>query len=197
MDRIYEQEATLDPRQMDLESVYIDQVGHGMALYAGHRYMRGSGFFGRLLKSGLVPLVSRIIPYLKSAALPAVSSFTRDIADGMSVKEAGKRTLKRSAAHVLDEVSEKLKQDGGGIITGKKIKGRRPFRDPKPLFPVNSEPKPETKPKSKLKVKRQFSEEHKRKLRINLEKANRTRFAKFLNDHPSPKRTTSKLFKDV
>ena len=100
---------------VDFRKVYLAQTCRGVATYGGYRYMKGKGFFGRLLTSGIMPLVSKILPFLKDAADSAVTSFARDIADGRNLKEAGKRTLKRSAANVLDKVSSKLKQEGQGI----------------------------------------------------------------------------------
>ena len=111
----------------DIEDFLTSQAGSGVATYGGFRYhqpIRGSGFFGRLIKGGLMPIIRSIMPYLGGKAASAVSDFASNLKEGQSFKTAAKRTLKRGVAGMAKDLSDRLGQDGNGVRRRrKKTKG--------------------------------------------------------------------------
>lgn len=103
----------------DYRSYYKSQSGDGVGqVYTGYQFQgqRGGGWFGRIIKGGIMPVLSKILPYLGSKAVDAYKEMVQDFQSGKDLKEIGKRQLKRSAASVARDVAEKLsKQTGSGI----------------------------------------------------------------------------------
>lgn len=97
---------------------YANQGGEGIgAFYSGYAYpQRGGGFFGRILKGGILPLLQRILPYLGEKAVDAYQGMVSDYRQGKTIKEVGKRGIRRTAATVARDIAEKLNpQEGSGI----------------------------------------------------------------------------------
>lgn len=128
MDNAYVREATARPVTRSMTAAYLAQAGGSISPYVGNRYMKGNGFFGRILKSGIMPLINKVIPYLSRAAMPTVQNFAQNIADGQTLGQAGKRSLKKATSHILDDVSSSLKQDGSGIIGRNRKKAKEVLR---------------------------------------------------------------------
>lgn len=103
----------------DYKSYYKQQSGDGVGpIYAGYRWQgqRGAGWFGRVIKGGIVPLLSKILPYLGSKAVEAYQGMAQDFQSGRTdLKEIGKRQLRRSGAAIARDVASKLEQTGSGI----------------------------------------------------------------------------------
>ena len=197
MDQAYLRDAMDRPVTRSMTAAYQAQAGGSISPYSGMRYMKGSGFFGRILKSGVMPLINKVIPYISRAVMPTIQSFAQNMVDGQSFKEAGKRSLKKGASHILDDVSGSL-QDGSGIIgrikrqkkkmsrkcktisaTGKRRKGRKRLKRGKRSESTASKvsSKRKTSSTSRKKSKRTISPEHRRRLLAQLEKARKVRKA--------------------
>lgn len=86
---------------------------------------RGNGFFGRIIKGSLAPIIRSVLPYLKDLALDGVGGLVSDLKEGMNMKDAAKSQLKRSASTVAEDMASTIKrkfaQTGSGIR--KKQKG--------------------------------------------------------------------------
>lgn len=215
MNNIYKMDASQRRHDLDLTKFYTAQTGMGISTYGGYRYMKGSGFFGRFLKTHILPLVSQIMPYVSDAAGTAFQSFAGGIADGKSLKEAGKKTLKRTAASVLDNISGKLRQDGSGIVgratprkraklpnrtvtstKTKKKKKKKARRTTSVRKRTTATSKGSQGLKKKARKRKPISSEHKRRLLGFLEKANKVRQANLLNKKSSKPRSIGSLFED-
>jgi hypothetical protein len=127
MQNQYIEEATQKPKAVDLRKFYLAQTGGAIDPYVSYYRIpqRGNGFFGRLLKGSILPIIRSVLPYFKDKAIEGVEGILSDVKEGVSLKEAGKRQLKRSAAKVLDDVL--TKQKGSGVRKHKRRKTTRLF----------------------------------------------------------------------
>lgn len=117
MENNYVSEATQGPHSIDLKAYYLAQTGGAIDPYVSYYHLpqRGRGFFGRILKGSILPIIRSVMPYLKDKALGGVEGLVTDMKSGMSIKEAGSRQLKRTASQVMDDVVTKIKQRGSGV----------------------------------------------------------------------------------
>ena len=107
-----------------LSSYYKEQAGSGTRTYAGYRYMphqRGGGFFGRIIKGSIMPVIKAVMPYLKDKAIEGVDGMITGLKEGKSFKEAGKQQLSQAASQVLTDMSRRV-QRGSGVV---KRRGRK------------------------------------------------------------------------
>lgn len=78
--------------------------------------MARTAWRGRVIKGGIVPILSKILPYLGSKAVDAYQEMAADFRTGKDLKQIGKRQLKRTGASVARDIAERLsKQEGSGI----------------------------------------------------------------------------------
>lgn len=105
----------------DIENFLKEQAGSGLATYGGFRYhrpvsMKGNGFFGRMIKGGLLPIIRSVMPYLGQKAANAVSDFSDNIKQGKSFGSAAKGSLRKGIAGMARDLSSKLDpQEGEGV----------------------------------------------------------------------------------
>lgn len=91
-----------------------------------HRYVaaqKGNGFFGRIIKGSLIPVIKSVLPYLKDIALDGVGGLVDDIKNGKSFKEATSGQLKRTSETVLNDMAKRVKQQSGTGIRRRRQKG--------------------------------------------------------------------------
>lgn len=114
MQNKYMQEATASPRAVDLKKFYLDQTGGAIDPYVSYYHIpqRGKGFFGRILKGTILPIIQSVLPYLKNRAIEGVEGILSDVKEGVSLKEAGKKQLKRTASAVFEDIISKQKGSG-------------------------------------------------------------------------------------
>ena len=132
MNKFYTDQARGDSYDADdLEKFFVSQAGTGIATYGGFRYhrpvtMRGNGFFGRLIKGGLLPLIRSVMPYLGGKAVDAVGNFADHIKQGKSFKSAAKSTVKKGVASMARDLSNRMDQEGDGLKKrGRKSRGKK------------------------------------------------------------------------
>lgn len=110
---------------MDLTEYYTNQAGSGLSGFEGVRYQRGNGFFGRIFKSTIVPLLK----FFGKQALGTGANITEDILDGKNIKDSIKeRALEtgKSLAKSGVKRARKYVQDGNGKKKkSKKAKSKR------------------------------------------------------------------------
>lgn len=92
---------------------YYVQQGRGMQVYAGHEYQSGGGFFGRLIKGGIMPLVRKVLPFLKETALDTAGDFVDNMKRGDSFSSAVKKSAKKATKRAIDSI-DPLQQQGSG-----------------------------------------------------------------------------------
>jgi len=97
-----------------LENYYVDQAGNGLAAFAGVRYQRGHGFFGRLMSKYVVPILKMI----GKNALKAGSNIASDLVDSdnfsmNNVKEVGKHRLAEQTKTMVKRAAEKILEGEG------------------------------------------------------------------------------------
>ena len=172
----------------DIEDFLTSQAGSGVATYGGFRYhkpvMRGNGFFGRMIKGGLMPIIRSVMPYLGGKAKSAVSDFAEDIKQGKSFGSAAKRTLRKGVSSMASDLASTLGQDGGGVrrrrkrkTGGKKGKlnpGLRRYLEMKKKGLVGK-PKPKKKRKRKAGKKKNTIKQRKRKGKKTTKKTTKKR----------------------
>lgn len=106
-----------------MENYYREQAGSGLGGYAGIRYQKGHGWFGRMIKGGLVPILRRVLPYLGKRALETGVGVAQDMMEGEQFKAAAKKRFKSVGQRLEEDAITKVKQlTGGGLRRRKKKK---------------------------------------------------------------------------
>jgi hypothetical protein len=107
-----------------MDEYYDKQVGSGLTsnFFVGRQNQKGHGFFGRIFKGGFIPLMQRVLPFLKDQAMEAGQDFFTGLSNGEDIKTSAKNMGKRRAASLIDMGTERLKRK---IQTGKGKKRRR------------------------------------------------------------------------
>lgn len=120
---------------MNFHDYYVNQAGTGIATYSGFRYQKGHGFFGRMIKGSILPLIKKVLPYLKDQLIDTGKEFGRNIMTSDDFKTAAKKTAKRKIGDIASDALERVKtmtQEGSGFNTcglpikrGKRMKKMR------------------------------------------------------------------------
>lgn len=143
---------------------YYGQSGRGIAHYSGHEYQRGHGFLGRVIKGGIVPVISKILPYLKSGAESAIpfiaphayeafDNVTSSLAKGQPLKEA----LQSATQNTIDKIKGSIGQIGGRVRAVKrKVITKRRKRSTQRLTPLKSPRKKKTRVSSEASLNTLF-----------------------------------------
>ena len=98
---------------------YVEQAGSGLPGFAGVKYQRGHGFFGRLFSGAILP----ILKYLGKRALGTGLDVASDALEGQNVKEAALRRMKETGSDVARDAIARGRsylQSGSGIIRRRK-----------------------------------------------------------------------------
>lgn len=105
---------------MSFDQYYLNQAGTGIAIYSGSKYQKGHGFFGRMIKGSIMPLIKKILPYLKDQLFDTGREFGNAVMTSNSFKEAAKKTAKKKLGDFATDALEKVKtmtQEGSGFNT--------------------------------------------------------------------------------
>lgn len=117
------------PKDFDYCRVYLNQAGGSINPYVSYKHLpsqRGRGFFGRVIKNSIMPLLKSVLPYLKETALDGLGGILGDLKNGESIKEAGKNQFRKTASKVATDVANNMKGSG--------LKQRRRLRKVKNLL---------------------------------------------------------------
>lgn len=92
-----------------IERYYLTQAGNGVHGFAGVRYQKGNGFFGRILSTAVIPFIK----FLGKNVLKAGSNIASDLVDSddftlNNFKEVGKKRLKEQAGVAYENVKNKI-----------------------------------------------------------------------------------------
>lgn len=134
--------ATAMSTRFDYLTYYREQAGGSIDAYTSLRYLpaqRGSGFFGRLIKGTVWPLIQQMLPYAKKKALEGVGNMVTELGQGSTFKEASKKILKKTGEEIIGDAAAKVQeklQQGSGVrrrrrlkeSKGKRKRGRPPKR---------------------------------------------------------------------
>ena len=117
MEATYNKQASQPRQPVDYETFYANQAGGEIDPYVSYVRLpqQGRGFFGRLIKGSVLPLIRSILPWVKNTALEGVGGLVSDLKEGVSLKEAGKRQLSKAANSAMDEIVAKIRQRGSGV----------------------------------------------------------------------------------
>jgi hypothetical protein len=94
---------------LPFDEYYINQAGTGIAGFAGVRYQKGHGFFGRLLSQAILP----ILKYLGKKAVNTGVNIGTDILQGENFKDSIKKRMKSTGFDIAEEALEKVKKQRG------------------------------------------------------------------------------------
>ena len=101
-----------------------DQEGEGPNFFEGYQYhdpviMKGNGFFGRIIKGGLIPLVKKVGAYLglkaKDQVIPVLQDLASETNLKTTMKKAGKRVAKSMLMDAADKIGSTEDQEGEGL----------------------------------------------------------------------------------
>lgn len=123
---------------------YVNQAGTGIAGFQGIKYQRGYGFFGRILKSAIYPLLS----YIGGKAFKTGKNILQDITSGKDIKKAAKERLLEAGDEITGDAWQRAKQY---IQTGKGRKRRKKQANKRKIKRTKQSVKSKT---SKKKVKK-------------------------------------------
>lgn len=85
---------------------------------------KGNGFFGRIIRGSLIPVIKSVLPYLKNVALEGVGGLVDDLKSGKSFRDATTDQFKRSSETVLNDMAKRVKkQTGSGLRRRRRQKG--------------------------------------------------------------------------
>ena len=137
---------------------YETQAGSGLSGFQGQRYQKGNGFFGRLFKGSVLPLLR----YLGRQALNTGMGVAEDVAHGDNFGASLRkhlRTVKQTVAKDTLEKLKDIKQSGSGL----KRKHDQNFFDEIIKEPPKKKHKTTKTRKSKAKVTKRKGIKRKRK----------------------------------
>lgn len=89
----------------DYRAYYEIQAGNGIAHYSGMRYQRGSGLWGRIFSSAILPALK----FLGTRAINTAANVTSDSLSGVPLKEAIKSRLQEEGRNVANVASNRAK----------------------------------------------------------------------------------------
>ena len=122
MENNYEQVAV---KEINYDKIYSDQAGGALNPYVSYRhlpYQRGRGFFGRVIKGSIMPLLKSVLPYLKDRALEGMEGVVDGIKSGETIKQAGTNQLKKTTARLATDVATRMKGSG---VKKRSLKSRK------------------------------------------------------------------------
>src|SRR5437868_2231500 len=99
---------------------YLNQAGNGIGSFEGIRFQRGKGFFGSILKSAALPLLS----YLGKHLLRTGVDVAGDVINGEPIKEALKARTKTKVREVACDVARRasvFQQTGRGVKRRRRV----------------------------------------------------------------------------
>jgi len=100
------------------KNYYVNQAGSGISGYEGTRYQRGSGFFGNIFRSAILPLLK----YLGKKAASTGVQVASDALSGQNVLESLKSRGKEAAGGLVDDAAVRATKF---IQTGKGSRKRK------------------------------------------------------------------------
>lgn len=86
---------------------------------------RGNGFFGRIIKGSLAPIIRSVLPYLKDLALDGVGGIVNELKEGKGVKEAATNQFKRTAGNLAEDMARRVRNRVSQVGSGVRRKRRR------------------------------------------------------------------------
>lgn len=125
-----------------MHNYYTEQAGSGLGGYSGIRYQKGHGWFGRIIKGGIVPILKRVLPYLGKRALETGVGVAQDVMDGENFKSSAKKRFKATGQRIEDDVITKARNMSGSGL-------RRKRKRLKSVTYLNKRRKPSSKKKQK------------------------------------------------
>ena len=108
-----------------MDEYYRNQAGSGIGGFAGQRYQKGDGFFGRLVSGSILPIIRKVLPFLGKTALSTGVNILSDVSTGEKFTSSAKRRLKESGKKIESRAMAKVKEITG---SGKKRRQRKVVR---------------------------------------------------------------------
>ena len=133
-----------------MDEYYARQAGSGLGGFAGVRYQKGDGFFGRMMSGTVLPIIKRVLPYLGKTVLNTASDIFGDVSQGEKFKESFKRRFKDTAGQVGEDALSKMKQLTGA---GRRRRRRKKCSPPKRKAKIPKKKRPTKKKGRKRKAR--------------------------------------------
>ena len=96
-----------------MDEYYKNQAGSGIGGFAGQRYQKGDGFFGRLVSGSIIPIIRKVLPYLGKTALNTGVNILSDVSNGENFKSSAKRRLSETGRVIGERTMAKVKEITG------------------------------------------------------------------------------------
>ena len=131
-----------------MDEYYLQQAGSGMGAFAGMRYQKGNGFFGRLISGTVLPMIKKVLPFLGKTAMSSGIDVMNDWSQGDNFGNSFKKRMKETGEKITDTAMTKVKELTG---SGKRKRGKRSKK--LPLIKQQRKGKRRVTKKSKTKAK--------------------------------------------
>ncbi|KAI1297697.1 hypothetical protein HDE_04553 [Halotydeus destructor] len=136
-----------DDTDGDMDEYYTNQAGSGLGYFQGDRYQKGHGLLSTFFSKNLIPLITKVLPYIGEQAFKFGGDVINDIGMGNpSLGGAVKKAAKRRMASITEDALVKVKNMQGG--------GKRKKRKPKTIKRRKTPAKTTKKAVKRRKVKR-------------------------------------------
>lgn len=137
-----------------MDDYYINQAGSGLGGFAGQRYQKGDGFFGRLISGTVMPIIRKVLPYLGKTAINTGIDILGDVSQGEKFKDSVKRRFRETGERVGEKAMSKVREITG---SGRKRRRQKPTTDKKK--PINRrKQKPKQRKKNNKSKRNQASD---------------------------------------
>lgn len=124
-----------------------------MGGFAGQRYQKGDGFFGRLISGTVLPIIKKVLPYLGKTAFNTGIDILGDVSQGQKFKESAKRRLRETGDRVTEKAMSKVRE-----ITGSGRKRGRKRKAPSKRAPIKQRKTKSRKKSTKSSKKKRASD---------------------------------------
>lgn len=111
-----------------MDEYYVNQAGSGLGGFAGQRYQKGDGFFGRMISGTVLPMLKKVLPYLGKNLVSTAGDVMTDISQGQKLKDSVKSRLKETGSRIGTDAMAKVKQFTGSGKRSLASKRRRAIR---------------------------------------------------------------------
>ena len=114
-----------------MDDYYMEQAGSGIGAYAGVRYQKGDGFFGRLISGSVLPIIKKVMPFLGKTALSSGLDVMNDWSDGAKLSDSLKKRGSEALNKIKTSAMKKMNEMNGN--------GKRKRASVDDHFPVNDD----------------------------------------------------------
>ena len=105
-----------------MDEYYVQQAGSGIGGFAGVRYQKGDGFFGRMLSGTVLPIIKKVLPYIGRTLMGTAGDIVYDVSQGEKVRDSFSRRMKETGRRIEEDAMAKVRKMTGSGRRKRKAK---------------------------------------------------------------------------